>query len=197
MVLFKTNDKSDLRSKMKRKRGTLASLYPRSGSQVAARFPAELVARGGLTIAGYAPKGSEINCLPLMDKLKARGAKMCLPVVETKHEPLIFRAWEPGQELVTSAFGIEEPAQDAAILVPDMLLVPLLAFNAKGFRLGYGGGYYDRTLEKLRAENEHLVAVGLGYEAQGISRMPVDRHDEKMDWIITETLAHSITRKTP
>jgi len=197
MVLFKTSDKSDLRSKMKRKRGTLASLYPRSSSQVAARFPAELVARGGLTIAGYAPKGSEINCIPLMEKLKARGAKMCLPVVTEKNGVLIFRSWEPGQELVRGAHDIEEPAEDAAVLVPDMLLVPLLAFNHKGFRLGYGGGYYDRTLAKLRAENEHLVAVGLAYEAQGVSRLPVERHDEKMDWVITETQAHSITRKTP
>lgn len=197
MVLFKSNDKSDLRSKMKRKRGTLASLYPRSGSQVAARFPAELVARGGLTIAGYSPKGSEINCLLLMEKLKARGSKMCLPVVTEKNGVLVFRSWEPGQELVRGDYGIDEPSEDAAVLVPDMLLVPLLAFNSKGFRLGYGGGYYDRTLAKLRAENEHVVAVGLAYQAQGISRMPVERHDEKMDWIISETEAHSITRKTP
>jgi len=197
MVLFKSNDKTDLRSKMKRKRGTLASLYPRSGSQVAARFPAELVARGGLTIAGYAPKGSEINCIPLMEKLKARGARMCLPVVVEKHQPLIFRSWEPGQELVLGAFGIDEPLEDAPVVVPDMVLVPLLAFNAKGFRLGYGGGYYDRTLAQLRADNEHMVAVGLGYEAQGISRLPIERHDQKLDWIISETEAHSITRKTP
>ncbi len=197
MVLFKTNDKTDLRSKMKRKRGTLASLYPRSGSQVAARFPAELVARGGLTIAGYAPKGSEIDCLPLMEKLKARGARMCLPVVVAKDQPLIFRVWEPGQDLVRGTFEIDHPPEDAAVVVPDMALVPLLAFNTKGFRLGYGGGYYDRTLAELREANEHFVAVGLGYEAQGISRLPIERHDEKMDWIISETEAHSITRKTP
>ncbi len=197
MVLFKTNDKTDLRSKMKRKRGTLASLYPRSGSQVAARFPAELVARGGLTIAGYAPKGSEINCIPLMEKLKARGARMCLPVVVEKEQPLIFRSWEPGQELFPGNFGIDQPSEDAPEVVPDMVLVPLLAFNSKGFRLGYGGGYYDRTLAQLREKNEHVVAVGLGYEAQGISRLPVERHDQKLDWIISETEAHSITRKTP
>jgi len=197
MSLFKTNDKSDLRSKMKRKRGTLASLYPRSGSQVASRFPAELVARGGLTIAGYAPKGSEIDCLPLMEKLKARGARMCLPVVLVKNEPLVFRVWEPGQELERGKFGTDEPLADAAVVVPDMVLVPLLAFNSKGFRLGYGGGYYDRTLEQMRAANEHMVAVGLAYEAQGMTRMPVERHDQRMDWIITETEAHSITRKTP
>jgi len=197
MALFKTNDKTDLRSRMKRKRGTLASLYPRSGSQVAARFPAELVARGGLTIAGYSPKESEINCLPLMDKLKARGARMCLPCVVAKGESLIFRAWEPGQELIRGNFGVEEPTEDSAVLVPDMLLVPLLAFNAKGFRLGYGGGYYDRTLAELRAKNEYVVAVGLAYEAQGIPRLPVERHDEKMDWVVTETEAHSITRKIP
>ncbi len=197
MVLFKTNDKTDLRSKMKRKRGTLASLYPRSGSQVAARFPAELVARGGLTIAGYVPKGSEINCIPLMEKLKARGARMCLPVVVEKEQPLIFRSWEPGQELFPGKFGTEQPSEDAPEVVPDMVLVPLLAFNSKGFRLGYGGGYYDRTLAQLREKNEHVVAVGLGYEAQGISRLPVERHDQKLDWIISETEAHSITRKTP
>ncbi len=197
MVLFKTNDKTDLRSKMKRKRGTLASLYPRSGSQVAARFPAELVARGGLTIAGYAPKDSEINCTPLMEKLKARGARMCLPVVVGKDKALVFHAWEPGQDLVRSNFGVGEPMTDTPILIPDIVLVPLLAFNSKGFRLGYGGGYYDRTLAELRQSKEHVVAVGLGYEAQGISRLPVERHDEKLDWIITETEAHSITRKIP
>lgn len=196
-MLFKTGDKTDLRSKMKRKRGTLASLYPRSGNQVAARFPAELVSRGGLTIAGYHPKSSEIDCIPLMEKLKARGARMCLPVVTEKHKPLIFRSWEPGQELEQGNYGIMEPLASMPVVVPDMVLVPLLAFNAKGFRLGYGGGYYDMTLQALRKGNEDFVAVGLGYEAQKIARLPVERHDERMDWVVTEIEPHKITGKTP
>lgn len=197
MSFFKSSDKSDLRARMKRKRVTLQSLYPRSGTQLAARFPAELLTRPGLVIAGYRPIQSEIDPTALMEKLKSRGAQLCLPVMAGDGLPLQFRFWSPGEELATGHFDVEEPLPTAMPAQPDIILTPLLAFDKKGRRLGYGGGYYDRTLKSVRAVNAHIVAVGLGYAAQQIPKVPTDSHDQSLDWVLTETGAITITGKTP
>ncbi len=197
MSFFKSSDKSDLRARMKRKRVTLQSLYPRSGTQLSARFPAELLTRPGLVISGYRPIQSEIDPTALMEKLKSRGAQLCLPVMTGENLPLEFRAWSPGEELTTGHFDVEEPLPTARPMQPDIILVPLLAFDKKGRRLGYGGGYYDRTLKAMRAVNSHVVAVGLGYAAQQIPKVPADSHDQQLDWVLTETGAICITGKTP
>ena len=197
MSFFKSNVKSDLRARMKRKRVTLQSLYPRSGTQLSARFPAELLSQPGLVISGYRPIQSEIDPTALMEKLKSRGAKLCLPVVVGQGLPLEFRAWSPGEELTMGQYEIEEPLPTALPVQPDILLVPLLAFDKKGRRLGYGGGFYDRTIKTMRAVNAHVCAVGLGYAAQQMPKVPVDNHDQHLDWVLTETGALSITGKTP
>lgn len=197
MSIFNNNEKSDLRARMKRKRVTLQSLYPRSGTQLSARFPAELLTRPGLIISGYRPIQSEIDSTALMEKLKSRGAQLCLPVVEDDKSPLVFRAWTPGDELNFGAFDVEEPLETALAVKPDIVLVPLLAFDKKGRRLGYGGGYYDRTLKSMRAANPDVCAVGLGYAAQQIDKVPTDIGDQSLDWVLTETGAIKVTGKTP
>lgn len=197
MSFFNSNEKSDLRARMKRKRVTLQSLYPRSGTQLSARFPAELLTRPGLAISGYSAIQSEIDPAALMEKLKSRGTQLCLPVMVGNDTPLEFRAWSPGDELNFGRFDVEEPLPTAAPMVPEIVLVPLLAFDKKGRRLGYGGGYYDRTLKAMRAANPHLCAVGIGYAAQQISKVPTDSNDQGLDWVLTETGAISITGKTP
>ncbi len=197
MSFFNTNEKSSLRAKMKRKRVTLKSLYPRSATQLASRFPAEILTRQGLIIAGYRAFRGEIDPQPLMEKLRARGAQLCLPVVEGEGKPLTFRAWTIGDELETNSWGIEEPSEQAAIVTPDIVLVPFLAFDMKGRRLGYGGGYYDRTLKALRANNPDLCVIGLGYAAQRVPKVPHDHNDQTLDWVLCEAGANSITGKTP
>lgn len=140
---------------------------------------------GPLTVAGYHPMGNEADILPALSTLAAAGHATALPVVTGRAWPLVFRLWRPGHPLVPGAFRIMEPMGDAPLVQPDIVLVPLLAFDRAGYRLGYGGGFYDRTLEVLRAEAPTL-AVGIGYAGQGVDKLPIDAYDQKLDWIVTE-----------
>jgi 5-formyltetrahydrofolate cyclo-ligase len=108
-----------------------------------------------------------------------------LPVVIAKNEPLLFRLWRPGMPLEVGRFGTLHPPNDSPLLTPDLVLVPLLAFDRHGDRLGYGGGYYDRTLAALRIERSSR-AVGLAYAAQELPELPHQPHDQRLDWIVTE-----------
>lgn len=140
---------------------------------------------GPLTIAGYHPIGDEADVLPSLSAVVADGHVTALPVVTGRAWPLIFRLWRPGHPLVPGAFRVMEPMGDAPLVQPDIVLVPLLAFDRAGYRLGYGGGFYDRTLEVLRAEAPTL-AVGIGYAGQGVDKLPIDAYDQRLDWIVTE-----------
>ena len=139
--------------------------------------------------AGYKPIGSEIDCLPLMNRLAAAGVPLCLPVVTASGQPLIFRRWSPDDPLVPGSFGTSEPADAAQAVSPQVLLVPMLAFDRQGHRLGYGGGYYDRTLAALRAASDgggKVVAIGVAFAGQLRDKVPVSGDDEPLDWILTE-----------
>ena len=140
--------------------------------------------------------GEEIDVRPLLLHLHGAGHPICLPVTGPRGTMLRFRRWEPDMILASGVFGTREPPGDAPELVPDLLLVPLLAFDAAGWRLGYGGGYYDRTLAALRAESRAegrpkggAVAVGVAYAGQRVDAVPHGPHDERLDWIVTEEAA--------
>ena len=136
-------------------------------------------------MAGYWPKGDEADIRPAMETLSLAGHVTALPVVAGRGWPLLFRQWRPGHPLVPGAFRVMEPMEDAPVVQPDILLVPLLAFDDRGYRLGYGGGFYDRTLEVLRAAAPAL-ALGIGYAGQRLESVPIDAYDQKLDWIVTE-----------
>ena len=142
------------------------------------------------TVAGYLPSGSEADVKPLLTKLNQLGWACLLPVVIAIDEKLIFRKWKPDDSLILSSLGILEPAACQPVGKPNMLLVPLLAFDMEGYRLGYGGGYYDRTLKILRAkaknQNQKLVVIGICYAGQGIKNVPHNEFDERIDGVITE-----------
>lgn len=142
------------------------------------------VARGAI-VAGYAPMRSELDPRPLMLRLAAEGATLALPVVTGRDVPLTFRKWVPGDALVAAAFGMQEPGDEAEPVVPDILLVPLAAFDRAGHRIGYGAGYYDRTLTALRGRKA-VVAIGLAFAAQETEKIPADSHDARLDLILTE-----------
>lgn len=108
-----------------------------------------------------------------------------LPVVIAKGEPLQFRSWQAGEPLIEGNFGIETPPETAVNVFPDVLLVPMLAFDRQGYRLGYGGGFYDRTIAKLR-KLKPVTAIGVAYAAQEMLDLPSGEHDEPLDWILTE-----------
>ncbi len=149
---------------------------------------AELARSPAPTISGYWPMADEFDVRPLMTRLFERGHVLALPVVVARGEALVFRRWQPGDRLVEAGFGTREPGEKAAEAVPDLVLAPLLAFDDAGRRLGYGGGYYDRTLRALRSAGR-VVAVGVGYQAQRVDEVPSGDGDEKLDWIVTEERA--------
>lgn len=139
--------------------------------------------------AGYMPIGSELDCRPLLNRLVAADVPLCLPVVTAPDAPLIFRRWLPDDPLVPGSFGISEPGAAAPEVTPQVLLVPMLAFDRQGHRLGYGGGYYDRTLKVLRAAGNGggaTVAIGVAFAGQLRDKVPVSEGDEPLDWILTE-----------
>jgi 5-formyltetrahydrofolate cyclo-ligase len=135
-------------------------------------------------VSGYYPMEGEIWPLPLMAALSAKGHALALPVIQGKADPLLFRAWTPGDTLIAGMWGIREPAPERPAVLPDIVLVPLLAFDARGYRLGYGGGYYDRTLRHLRSLKP-ITAVGLGLDALEVDAVPHLDYDERLDWILT------------
>lgn len=147
-------------------------------------FLAARLHTGARIISGYRPIRSEIDPTPLMEALAAAGHRLCVPVIEGQGLPLRFREWHPGAPMVEGAFGAEVPAR-GDWLEPELLIAPLVAFDAKGHRLGYGGGFYDRTLAGLRARRRTL-AVGLAYAAQEVACIPHGPTDQRLDAVVTE-----------
>lgn len=154
----------------------------------------QLPVRAGLAVAGYWPMGDEADLRPLLDMLFQRGHVIGLPVVVAKAAPLLFRRWSPGMAMEAGPHKTAHPPAAAGDMVPDLLLIPLLAFDGQGGRLGYGGGFYDRTLDALRREGRPVVAVGVGYATQQWPRLPMDAHDQRLDWVITEQGALEMKR---
>ncbi len=136
-------------------------------------------------VSAFWPMGSEIDVVPAMQALHEGGHLVALPVMLGPAQPLIFRLWTPGLDLVSADFGTSEPPADAKEVEPQFLIVPLLAFDRQGFRLGYGGGFYDRTLAKLRAKGQ-VLAIGAAYAAQEVEAVPREATDLALDWIVTE-----------
>jgi 5-formyltetrahydrofolate cyclo-ligase len=132
-------------------------------------------------VAGFWPMGEEIDLRPLLHALHERGNRVALPVTPRRGEPLTFRGWQPGDVLVPERFGTMRPIGD--VLVPDMLLIPLLAFDAAGGRLGYGGGFYDRTLPAL----PNRLRLGCAFAAQQVDAVPVGPYDIRLDAVATES----------
>ncbi len=140
---------------------------------------------GGCVVSAYWPIGSEIDPRPLMTHLHEQGHPIALPLTPARGNPLMFRAWRPEDTLVTAEFGTRVPLAFQPELTPRVLIVPLLAFDRAGYRLGYGGGFYDRTLARLRDSGD-VLAVGVAYAAQEVAEVPRDGSDQPVDWIVTE-----------
>ncbi len=153
-----------------------------------AALGAEILALGPRWVSAYAAIRTEVDPLPVMQRLHAAGAQICLPVVVGSGQPLIFRPWTPDVQMVEGAFGARIPAEGPEV-TPEVLITPLLAFDTRGYRLGYGGGFYDRTLARLRARGP-AVALGLAFEAQCVTRVPTDETDQPLDAVVTEVQIH-------
>lgn len=135
-------------------------------------------------VSAFRSMGEEIDTGPLLARLAALGYGLSLPVMQGKARPLLFRRWAPGDVMARVVWGIEEPTADKPAVEPDVLLVPLLAFDRTGHRLGYGGGFYDRTLRELRARRS-VRAVGLAFAEQLVDAVPHLGYDERLDAVLT------------
>jgi 5-formyltetrahydrofolate cyclo-ligase len=152
---------------------------------VAARgLPVEI--KRGTIVSGYSPIRSEIDPLPLMRALAAEGARLALPAVTARGKSLAFRAWSAGDRLMLGPLGIPEPSPAAAEVIPDIMLVPLAAFDRLGHRIGYGAGHYDYTLAHVR-KVKPVTAIGLAFAVQEIEAVPALQHDVALDYVLTET----------
>ncbi len=140
----------------------------------------------GAAVSGFLPIGDEIDLRPTLAALHAAGHAVAVPVVRGRDRPLIFRCWAPDAPLVAGSFGVPMPPEGVAECEPDILLVPLLAFDRRGHRMGYGAGYYDRTLAALRARRPDCRAVGIAYAGQEVPRVPVGANDQPLDLIVTD-----------
>jgi 5-formyltetrahydrofolate cyclo-ligase len=177
--------KADLRRDAIARRDALPADARRAAADAIAARPFPLPIAAGLIVSGFMPLKSEINPLPLMRKLADQGAGLALPVVAGRGQPLVMRAWAWGEPLASGVWGIREPKPDAAEVEPDILLVPLLAFDCAGHRIGYGAGYYDMTVARLRARKA-VTAVGIAFAAQGVPAVPSTPRDERLDLVLTE-----------
>ena len=183
-----TIDKATLRAQMHERRAGLSAAFRASAAVAIAALADDLLARIGAApgsfISSYWAIGPELDPSPLGSALVSRGHTLCLPVMVGKAKPLVFRAYAKGDALVERTWGIKEPAATAATVTPSILLVPLLAFDNDGYRLGYGGGFYDRTLQALR-ETSAVTAVGLAYDDQRVDEVPHLSYDQPLDWVLT------------
>ncbi|MDF2368123.1 5-formyltetrahydrofolate cyclo-ligase [Sneathiella sp.] len=162
-----------------------------AGKQASNRFLDILPKLGVSTISLYWPLGSELDTGPLLRALHDLGITCALPVVEKKNHPLSFRRWTPETVLEPGAFKVLVPVKTADYLIPDLVITPMLAFDAAGYRLGYGGGFYDRTLEKLK-RGGNCTAVGFAYAMQEVAEVVTDRYDHRLDWVVTDQYVRKI-----
>lgn len=155
-----------------------------AGARLAGHGLAFLGLPSGRIVSGFSAIRDEIDPSALLLRLHGEGHRLGLPVMQGKGLPLLFRAWAPGDAMGAATWGIAEPLPDKPALDPDVVLVPLLAFDAEGYRLGYGGGFYDRTLARLRAIKP-VVAVGVAYDELKVDAVPHQGYDERLDWVLT------------
>ena len=164
------------------------------------RFLAAVPLAEGAAVSGYWPLADEFDPRPLLDRLHRAGHPIGLPVVVGRGLPLLFRRWHPGMGLIAGGFGVQVPPPEAPEVVPAVVLAPLLAFDRLGYRLGYGGGYYDRTLAILGFNPRMgaagaVLAVGVCFACQEVAAVPRGPTDRRLDWIVTERAALRIDRR--
>jgi 5-formyltetrahydrofolate cyclo-ligase len=179
------DSKSELRRAALARRDALPAPSRAAAADAIAERVFPLLIPAGAIVSGYSPMKSELNPVPLMRKLADIGAQLALPVVQGRGKPLIMRAWSFGAPLVSGVWGIREPAADAPEVFPDIMLVPLAAFDRNGHRIGYGAGYYDMTIARIRAMKP-VTAIGLAFAAQESDKVPAEPHDAPLDLVLTE-----------
>ena len=191
------DEKATLRKAAAKARAALASADADAAERLAAQAgilaeiarplagTAEESVEGAPVIAAYLPIRSELSPLPLVAALAAAGMVTAMPVTPSPGNPLSFRAWAPGDELADGPYNTQQPPPGWPEITPHVILAPMLAFDDDGWRLGYGGGFYDRTLAGLRAAGRSVVALGIAYDGQRVEKVPTGPYDMKLDGVVT------------
>lgn len=181
--------KKDLRTAAMAKRAAAVAISPGAGERLAdallAAAPRMHFPAAPESVSAFWPMRDEIDVRPLIHRLTDAGYRLGLPATQGRGKPLVFRRWRPDMDLVDGGFGTRVPPADAPEIVPSVLIVPLLAFDRRGYRLGYGGGFYDRTLAELAASRP-VLAIGVAFAAQEVEEVPHEAHDVPLPWIVTE-----------
>ena len=173
-----------MRNVLMARRAVAAARSERAGEALRDVLGEALSLSDKATVAGYLPMGDEIDVLPTLAALRASGHGIVMPVVVASGQPLKFRRWSADDPLEDGPLGTRQPREPAPTAVPDVLIVPLLGYDRCGYRLGYGGGFYDRTVAALRSVGE-IIAIGVGFAGQEVAHIPRGPLDEAMDWIVT------------
>ena len=177
--------KQELRAAALAKRDALTDKQRAKSAQALAKRGLPFEIMRGTVVSGYAPIRSEIDPAPLMQKIASLGARLALPVINARGKSLTFRAWSPSDRLMLGPLGIPEPSPAAAEVDPDIMLVPLAAFDRAGHRIGYGAGHYDYTFAHLR-KSKAVMGIGLAFAVQEIETVPALLHDVALDYVLTE-----------
>jgi 5-formyltetrahydrofolate cyclo-ligase len=178
--------KARLRREALAKRDAIPAEVRAAAAQAIADRPFPVAVDPDAIVSGFMPMKTELNPLPLLRKLAQAGATLALPAIAGRGTPLIMRAYAFGDEFTRGQWGIREPKPDAAERDPDILIVPLAAFDRQGHRIGYGAGYYDMTIRSLRSKKK-VTAIGVAFAAQEIDRVPATERDEALDLVLTES----------
>jgi 5-formyltetrahydrofolate cyclo-ligase len=184
--LAASSSKADLRAAALAARDALGNEQRAAAAEAVAGRGLPFPIGRGTVVSGYSPIRSEIDPIPLMRTLAAQGAQLALPSITSRGQSLAFRAWSASDRLLLGPLGILEPSPAAAEIIPEIMLVPLAAFDRAGHRIGYGAGHYDYTLAHLR-KLKHIVAIGVAFAAQEIKAVPALPHDAALDYVLTET----------
>ena len=180
-----TEQKKTLRQQAIALRDAIPAAERQAAAEAIAARPFPIDVPPGAVVSGFFPLGSEISPMPLLKRLADKGAKLALPVIAGRGKPLIMRAWDFGDALDSGVWGLRQPKPEAPEVNPDILLVPLLAFDRVGHRIGYGVGYYDMTLARLRGLKS-ITAVGIAFATQEIPSVPATERDARLDLVLTE-----------
>jgi 5-formyltetrahydrofolate cyclo-ligase len=183
--LSKQDQKTKVRAEVLALRDALPAEVRAAAAETIAARPFPIAVPKGAIVSGFMPLKSEINPLPLMRKFADAGARLALPCIAGRGKPLIMRAYAFGDEFARGQWGIREPLPTAAEVAPDILIVPLAAFDRTGNRIGYGAGYYDMTINALRAK-KRVTAIGIAFAAQQFTAVPATDRDERLDLVLTE-----------
>jgi 5-formyltetrahydrofolate cyclo-ligase len=179
--------KSALRARALARRGeTTATAATAFAAHLAAEGLALVECLRPAIVSAYFPLANEPSTLPLLENLARAGIKTALPVTGRLGTPLVFRLWQAGEPTLKGKMAIEEPLPTAPDVAPDLLFVPLAAFDRSGQRIGYGAGFYDRSLAELRGKKK-IFAVGVAYASQELPEVPHEAHDERLDYVLTES----------